>query len=130
MTSRWCAETACLFCAAAGYNLATIYHHQGIIEGDVPALSRARSFYCVSLDLLTEELEHNLEATSLTLALYNNLGHLHSFLDDHEGVTQCRQDLERKLSTHGHHVDVAAASFFQQSLMWGENYVPPGALMA
>ena len=131
--AQWSAEAASLFCAAAGYNLAMIYHHQGVTEGDVPAMSRARSFYCVGLDLLTSEgLEHNLEAILLALALYNNLGHLHSFLNDLEGVSQCRQDLEQRLSTipQGHTMDVDTISFFQQSLMWGEGYVPPGALMA
>ena len=128
--ATWTAPEACLFCAAASYNLGMIYHHQGVTDGDLPALSRARSFYCVSLDLLTEGLENNMEATVLTLALYNNLGHLHSFWADHEGVMQCRQDLEQKIVTHGHHIDGDAASFFQQSLMWGDGFVPPGALMA
>lgn len=138
--AQWSAETASLFCAAASYNLAMIYHHQGITEGEVPALSRARSFYCVSLDLLTgddSQSDHNsifdytnYQTVVLTLALYNNLGHLHSFLDDHEGVVQCRQDLEQKLASHSRVVDDETVSFFQSSLLWGNGVVPPKATMA
>lgn len=111
----WDAPTAVLFCATATYNLAIVYHHDGMIEGDTSALGQARSLYSNSLRFLSRELESgDSNANLLAMALYNNLGHLLSFLDDRSGVLQCRMELQNRLDRAN--VNDATATFFRHSL--------------
>eukprot|EP00977_Amphora_coffeiformis_P027503 scaffold34616_cov275-Amphora_coffeaeformis.AAC.1 len=91
--------------AVASYNLALIYHHQGIVEYDAYALSRARVFYFVSLNALKDINDTNVKSdqgtedqvTVLEIAIYNNLGQLNSYVNDSQAVVQCWQDLQKKL---------------------------------
>ena len=110
-------ETDSIFlCATATYNLAMIHHHCGIVDDDLMAISRARSFYCVSLDLLTQDVVlANPESILLQIALYNNLGHLHSFEDDDDDAIQCQTDM-RRIFSRNVELDPTTKAFFLHSL--------------
>lgn len=127
--------------AMVAYNLGLFYHVQALVDGEVTQLSQARSYYVRAFSYLFEQQEHGrqyqpyccdngniLEATLLSMAIYNNLGHVSSLLRDGEGIIQCREAMESGLflastssSTRTRITDTLAIDSFRQSLAraWG-----------
>ena len=89
-----------LFRAVVTYNLGLIYHHQGLLNSDVPLLSQAGDLYSWGIDLLRiyRGPAQGKETSLLDLALYNNLGHLYSILGDIEGMARCKEMLQYALT--------------------------------
>uniref|UniRef100_A0A7S3KV70 KIF-binding protein n=1 Tax=Amphora coffeiformis TaxID=265554 RepID=A0A7S3KV70_9STRA len=109
------------FRAAVAFNLALIYHHQGLVNADLPVLSQAVSMYHLGLDFV--ELAKDLDDSginNLRLALYNNLGHVYSFLGDGEGVKNCREGLQTELQKT--RPDCSTGAFFRRSLTSAREY--------
>lgn len=128
--------------AVLTYNLALLYHHQGLISGNVPMLSSAATLYRLCLDLINTRLQKGVGIDEdqdsedehgdkqLELATYNNLGHLHSFMGDMQGVVVCRQALLNILSSRRYPYSTTIAFLEQQSSSLSKSQVFPFASMA
>ena len=87
--------------AMVSYNLAMIHHCVGFVESDFDRLLKARRLY----EYATQHVAAAASTASssddsedwplLTLAVYNNLGHLASAFGDSEGIEICRNVMER-----------------------------------
>ena len=91
------------------------YHHQGLMNGDLPLLSQALYFYHLGLEFLCTAKDAVVSGThTLRMALYNNCGHVCSFLGDGQGVLKCREGLHAELEKATS--ECGTGTFFQQSL--------------
>ena len=119
-TCPWDAHSFNAFCAVVSYNLAMIYHHEGIVEGEFASLASAHSLYTFCGNMLVATRHSSVRGlVELGLALTNNMGHLCSYLGDGELLIKCRRELEVKLL--GAQPDQGTAAFFRHSLSraWG-----------
>lgn len=115
----WDASTFSLFAAMVSYNLAIMYHHEGLVEGEMSALASARTLYYTSMNAFNNSrVGNDIGIAKLGLALYNNLGFLHAQVNDQQGMAHCRQLITTALSRHTN-FDPETESFFRHSgSMW------------
>ena len=74
------------FVSLAAFNLAMLYHETGLLDANLSNLAKARSLYKISLNYLPKT---SYEATWLSLAALNILGHVSSFFRDTETMQVC-----------------------------------------
>ena len=112
----WDSVTYLTFSGIVGYNVAMIYHHEGLIEKDLFSLLAARTWYEYSVNMSLRGRDTSDQGTMMfRLSLYNNLGHLCSVLGDGAGVRQCRSELETELRS-AHQIEEIMLGFFRHSL--------------
>ena len=123
------------------YNLALLYHHQGLMSADLPTLSQASSLYNLCLEMIgTQQQQHQHQHPqqpdyiaeqadhTLELAIYNNLGHCCSFMGDLLGVVQCQEALRNMLMDADPHTLAFVEQHSPSSL--SQNTITPFASMA
>ena len=116
----WDSVTYFSFAGMVGYNVAMIYHHEGLLQDDLSSLLTARVWYEYSINMLARGRDTSDQGTILLrLSLYNNLGHVCSLLGDGPGVRRCRKDMQTNL-LGAHPVDAATLGIFHRglSLAW------------
>lgn len=83
--------------ALMSYNLAMMHHDQGFVHANLSDLAKARRLYEFALLVLSKANsvgKPTMDTALLEAALYNDLGHVHSFLGDVPGVIFCRESLK------------------------------------
>lgn len=116
----WDSATYSLFCAMVSYNLAIMYHHEGIVEGEITAMGMARTLYYTAMESFTNcRVGNDAGILLLGLALYNNLGFFNARVGDTEGMQQCRQLMETALAGNPS-LDQESEAFFRSSMAWTE----------
>lgn len=102
--------------AMLAYNLAMVHHQIGLVETDFKRLVKARQLY----ELAVQHVSTAAVPPLLTLAIYNNMGHLCSFFGDTEGIQLCRNALEC-----GQHVFPCLSRVFEASLERARHFSVP-----
>lgn len=122
--AAWDRETLLSFIIMVMYNLAVIKHELGLVEENMEVLMCARTLYKFALDLVGQAVvsANNVSGCAidmnvLAVAIYNNLGHLFSFIgDDQQGILQCRMGLETHIPVITATLNTGCLSLFHESL--------------
>ena len=78
------------------YNIGLVHHRKAIIEGCQISFERAKELYLMSLRLLEENVTWGVYSSQfnlLLLALFNNLGHIHSHFYNIPETARCREQM-------------------------------------
>lgn len=126
-----CIVTLLAMGSTLAYNQALFHHQLGLVTGNVLHVAHGRFYYSLALSYIDRISSsnsccgdtHGMEALHdsrpsisvvppsllpLSLAIYNNLGHLASLFGDAEYILHCRQAMEQQLQNN-HPAGVAAS---------------------
>ena len=110
--------TKVVLSAVIMYNIGVIFHLFGAFPCDEADLSKAYFMYSKAAETLQR---YHLEGSHLEefeMALYCNMGHVHSYMLNEKGMNSCRREIRKRLERidSRHNMDPGTVQFFQDML--------------
>lgn len=101
------------------YNFGLVLQRKGIVEGHDETLKRAKKMYSMCSFLLDLMQDRGRQSSHIvTMALWNNLGHLHSHFWEMEEVGTCKEKIRLDLSRVGNTLSSEDFVFFHQTVLF------------
>ncbi|CAB9508350.1 expressed unknown protein [Seminavis robusta] len=103
---RWCSANKTRASVIILYNMGLSYHLSGLSRGSSKELSMARDLYKMALTIVETSLAqvHTDRLLLLQLlALFNNLGHIHSYCYEESDTKQCMTAIKALLASRAYY---------------------------